>query len=84
MPRGLTTCSLRLYVIKCYRFVNVDTRHRYIRKVVCSKHISLKKDPLQQEQVLEASVKKASGLAWQVGQVTRCAHFNCQYFCCGH
>jgi len=41
-------------------FCNFLDIHRYLSKIDCSRHISLQKNPFQQDQVLELATKEAA------------------------
>jgi hypothetical protein len=57
------------------KFVNDQ---RYLREVDCSRPIiSLQTIHFNKTRALVAGTNKAGGLAWQVGWVNRCAHFDC-------
>jgi hypothetical protein len=58
--------------------------HRYLRKVYCSRHISLQKST--STRVSTSSRHQARQAGWKGRRAGSteywCAHFNCQYFCC--
>jgi len=56
-------------------------KHRYLRKIDCSRHISLKKIYFNKQ---GRQANEAGRPIRQAGQVNTCACFNFKYFCSGY